>query len=118
MKQEYSLGRSFRSKKQALTAVDEAEFIYNTKRPHLSLNYETPEKCTGELHEICQPISGLDTFTSSLPPRPLICYILLHEIHPILHPHPARSPQRRGDRQPPVTHPSPGSGLLSQDMIE
>jgi transposase InsO family protein len=44
LKQEYSLGCSFRSKKQALAAVDEAVFLYNTKRPHLSLNYETPEK--------------------------------------------------------------------------
>jgi transposase InsO family protein len=44
LKQEYSLGCSFRSKQQALAAVDEAVFLYNTKRPHLSLNYETPEK--------------------------------------------------------------------------
>jgi transposase InsO family protein len=44
LKQEYSLGCSFRSKKQALAAVDEAVLLYNTKRPHLSLNYETPEK--------------------------------------------------------------------------
>ncbi|MDR1147478.1 MAG: IS3 family transposase [Spirochaetaceae bacterium] len=44
LKQEYSLGCSFRNKKQALAAVDEAVLLYNTKRPHLSLNYETPEK--------------------------------------------------------------------------
>jgi transposase InsO family protein len=44
LKQEYSLGCSFRSKKQALAAVDEAVLLYNTKRPHLSLNYEIPEK--------------------------------------------------------------------------
>jgi transposase InsO family protein len=44
LKQEYGLGYSFRSKKQALEAVDEAVFLYNTRRPHLSLNYETPEK--------------------------------------------------------------------------
>ncbi|MFP3090100.1 IS3 family transposase [Treponema sp. TIM-1] len=43
LKQEYSLGCSFRSKKQALTAVAEAVFLYNTRRPHRSLNYETPE---------------------------------------------------------------------------
>ncbi|MDR1249226.1 MAG: hypothetical protein LBK63_07985 [Treponema sp.] len=24
--------------------MDEAVFLYNTRRPHLSLNYETPEK--------------------------------------------------------------------------
>jgi transposase InsO family protein len=44
LKQEYGLGCSFRSKKQALAVVDEAVFLYNTKRPHLALNYETPEK--------------------------------------------------------------------------
>jgi transposase InsO family protein len=43
LKQEYSLGCSFRSKKQALAAVGEAVSLYNTRRPHLSLNYETPE---------------------------------------------------------------------------
>jgi transposase InsO family protein len=44
LKQEYGLGSSFRSKKQALAVVDEAVFLYNTRRPHLALNYETPEK--------------------------------------------------------------------------
>jgi transposase InsO family protein len=44
LKQEYGLGCSFRMKKQALVAIDEAVSLYNTKRPHLSLNYETPEK--------------------------------------------------------------------------
>jgi transposase InsO family protein len=44
LKQEYSLGCSFRSKKQALATIGEAVFLYNTRRPHLSLNYETPEK--------------------------------------------------------------------------
>jgi transposase InsO family protein len=44
LKQEYGLVCAFRSKKQALAAVDEAVFLYNTKRPHLALNYETPEK--------------------------------------------------------------------------
>jgi transposase InsO family protein len=44
LKQEYGLGCAFRNKEQALAAVDEAVFVYNTKRPHLALNYETPEK--------------------------------------------------------------------------
>ncbi|MDR1232528.1 MAG: integrase core domain-containing protein [Spirochaetaceae bacterium] len=43
LKQEYSLGCSFRSKKQALAAVGEAVSRYNTRRPRLSLNYKTPE---------------------------------------------------------------------------
>jgi transposase InsO family protein len=44
LKQEYALGSTFRWKKQALAAIDGAVFLYNTVRPHLSLNYETPEK--------------------------------------------------------------------------
>jgi transposase InsO family protein len=43
LKQEYSLGCSFRSKKQALAAIGEAVSRYNTRRPHMSLGYETPE---------------------------------------------------------------------------
>jgi transposase InsO family protein len=44
LQQEYGLGSSFGRKQQALEAIDEGVFLYNTKRPHLSLNYETPEK--------------------------------------------------------------------------
>jgi transposase InsO family protein len=43
LKREYGLGVSLRTKKQALRAVDEAALLYNTRRPHLALNYETPE---------------------------------------------------------------------------
>ena len=44
LKQEYWLGTTFRSKKQAYRAVDEAIYLYNNRRPHLSLNYKTPEQ--------------------------------------------------------------------------
>jgi transposase InsO family protein len=44
LKQEYGLGCSFRDKGQALAVIKEAMFLYNTKRPHPVLNYETPEK--------------------------------------------------------------------------
>jgi transposase InsO family protein len=44
LKQEYGLGCLFLRKEQALAAIDEVVFLYNPKRPHLSLNYETPEK--------------------------------------------------------------------------
>jgi transposase InsO family protein len=44
LKQEYGLGFSFRSKKQALATVEEAVFLYNTRRPHTALKFETPEK--------------------------------------------------------------------------
>jgi transposase InsO family protein len=44
LKQEYYLGRCFRNKEQAEAAVKEAVYLYNTRRPHKSLGYETPEK--------------------------------------------------------------------------
>jgi transposase InsO family protein len=44
LKQEYYIGSCFRNKNQAETAVKEAVYLYNTRRPHMSLNYETPEK--------------------------------------------------------------------------
>jgi transposase InsO family protein len=44
LKQEYALGCVFRNKQQALAAIAEAVFLYNTKRPHLALHYETPAK--------------------------------------------------------------------------
>jgi transposase InsO family protein len=40
LKQEYYIGCCFRSKEQARAAV----YLYNTRRPHMALNYETPEK--------------------------------------------------------------------------
>jgi transposase InsO family protein len=44
LKQEYYLGSCFRNKNQAKAAVKEAVCLYNTRRPHKSLQYETPEK--------------------------------------------------------------------------
>jgi transposase InsO family protein len=44
LKQEYCIGSCFRNKNQAETAVKQAVYLYNTRRPHMSLNYETPEK--------------------------------------------------------------------------
>ena len=47
LKQEYWLGSCFRTKAQALAAVNEAVRLYNTRRPHLALKYKTPE----EIHQ-------------------------------------------------------------------
>jgi putative transposase len=43
LKQEYYLREGFRTKAQALKAIDEAVLLYNTRRPHTALNYQTPE---------------------------------------------------------------------------
>jgi len=48
LKQEYWLGNIFRSKEQARRAVKEAISLYNTRRPHTSLNYKTPD----QVHEL------------------------------------------------------------------
>ena len=44
LKQEYWLGSCFKTKEQAVKAVDQAVMLYNTRRPHQSLNYKTPEE--------------------------------------------------------------------------
>jgi len=44
LKQEYYIGSCFRNKNQAKAAVKEAVYLYNTRRPHMSLDYKTPEK--------------------------------------------------------------------------
>ena len=49
LKQEYYLGGSFRTKQQAVGAVDQAVYLYNTRRPHLALKYKTPETAHKEL---------------------------------------------------------------------
>ena len=52
LKQEYYLGGCFRTKKQAIKAVDQAILLYNTRRPHLALNYKTPEVAHRELKKV------------------------------------------------------------------
>ena len=44
LKQEYFLKHEFRSVAQASKAVDEAVWLYNTRRPHRSLDLRTPEE--------------------------------------------------------------------------
>ena len=43
LKQEYGLEDTFNSEQQALKAVKEAVFIYNTDRLHTSLCFKTPD---------------------------------------------------------------------------
>lgn len=47
LKQEYYLGGTFGTKSQAVAAINQAIELYNTRRPHLKLNYRTPQ----EMHE-------------------------------------------------------------------
>jgi transposase InsO family protein len=42
LKQEYEMDRTFRTKAQAITAFEEAVWLYNHRRPHLALDYRTP----------------------------------------------------------------------------
>jgi len=49
LKQEYFLGGCFRTKQQAITAINQAVMLYNTRRPHLKLKYKTPEEVHAKL---------------------------------------------------------------------
>lgn len=42
LKQEYGLGRTFLSRQQARQAVDEAVWLYNNHRPHMTIDYQYP----------------------------------------------------------------------------
>lgn len=42
LKQEYALGETFRTGDQVRYALEEAVHLYNTRRPHMSLNYQIP----------------------------------------------------------------------------
>ena len=44
LKQEYELDATFRTKRQAISSFCQAVELYNHRRPHLSLNYQTPEQ--------------------------------------------------------------------------
>lgn len=52
LKREYSLGGTFRTKEQAVKAVDQAVYLYNTRRPHLALKYKTPAAAHEELKKV------------------------------------------------------------------
>jgi len=44
LKQEYNLDASFKTKDQAAKAFEQGIWLYNKKRPHLKLNYQTPQQ--------------------------------------------------------------------------
>jgi transposase InsO family protein len=52
LKQEYELDRTFRRKAQAIAAFWQAVWLYNTRRPHLALDYRTPAKVHEAPHEL------------------------------------------------------------------
>lgn len=43
LKDEYGLGQTFKTRRQAVRAVSEAVSLYNRYRPHTCLGYQTPE---------------------------------------------------------------------------
>jgi len=52
LKQEYFLGGCFRTKAQAIAAIEQSVWLYNTRRPHLALNYETPSAMHKKLGKV------------------------------------------------------------------
>lgn len=57
VKQEYALGECFADFQQASRAVDEAVWLYNHERPHLSLDYHVPF----EVHHQCDENAFAET---------------------------------------------------------
>lgn len=49
LKQEYEMDRTFRTKAQAIAALQQAVFLYNHRRPHLMLNYRFPADVHAEI---------------------------------------------------------------------
>lgn len=52
LKQEYFLGGCFRTKSQAIAAIEQSVWLYNTRRPHLALGYETPSAMHEKLKNV------------------------------------------------------------------
>lgn len=52
LKQEYGLGETLRSKAQARAAIQQAVWLFNTRRPHTSLGYRTPAEAHLDTAEI------------------------------------------------------------------
>lgn len=44
LKQEYGLGSTFKTKRQAIDSIEQAVSFYNVRRPHTALKYKTPEE--------------------------------------------------------------------------
>jgi putative transposase len=44
IKEEFGINRKLKTKNQAIELVKESIYLYNTKRPHLSLKMRTPEQ--------------------------------------------------------------------------
>ena len=44
IKEEFGINRKLKAKDQAIQLVEESIYLYNTKRPHLSLEMRTPEQ--------------------------------------------------------------------------
>jgi len=44
LKQEFEMDRTFATKIQAAAALAQAVLLYNSRRPHLSLDYRTPDQ--------------------------------------------------------------------------
>jgi len=60
LKDEYNLDACFKTKEQALKSFNQAIMLYNTRRPHLGLNYATPEEVhNGEKEGCIIPPLGL-----------------------------------------------------------
>jgi len=76
LKGEYLLDQKFSTKSQAYRACEQAIWLYNHDRPHLSLNMSTPDQAHRSDHRVFQNAAGNDgpvesvENTSCFPPIP------------------------------------------------
>lgn len=62
LKQEYGLGEKFNTKKAGIACFNQAVYLYNERRPHMSIDYRTPS----ELHDMsCNEAARLRLAPSS-----------------------------------------------------
>ena len=58
LKEEFGLGEVIKTRQQAYQLVKEAVYLYNHKRPHSSLNYQTPEQIHKKIPDKKQSYQG------------------------------------------------------------
>lgn len=60
IKEEFGLGEILKTKQQGYRLLQEAVSLYNNYRPHLSLNFNTPNEIHKKILENCSNLQGLN----------------------------------------------------------
>ena len=60
IKEEFGLGETLKTKQHSYQLIKEAVYLYNNYRPHLSLNYKTPNEAHKKIHDNLEHYHGLN----------------------------------------------------------